>query len=31
MGYEGMDWIYLVQDRDMWLTATNMVMNFRGP
>ena len=31
IGYEGMDWIYLAQDTDMWRTDVNMVMNFQVP
>jgi hypothetical protein len=31
VGCGGMDWIMLVQDRDMWLALLNEVMNFRGP
>jgi hypothetical protein len=27
IGWEGMDWIHLAQDRDQWLALVNMVMN----
>jgi hypothetical protein len=29
MGWVGMDWIDLVQDRDQWMALVNTVMNFR--
>jgi hypothetical protein len=31
MGWGGMDWIDLVQDRDQWKTLVNMVMNLQVP
>jgi len=31
MGVEGMDWIYLVQDRDRWRALINVVMNLLVP
>jgi hypothetical protein len=30
IGWGGMDWIYLAQDRDQW-AVVNTVMNFRVP
>ena len=29
--WDGMNWIDLVQDRDKWLAAVNVVMNLRVP
>jgi hypothetical protein len=29
IGWDGMDWIRLVQDRDQWMAVVNMVMNFQ--
>jgi hypothetical protein len=29
IGWDGMDWIHLVQDRDQWWTLVDMVMNLR--
>jgi hypothetical protein len=31
IGWGGVDWIYLVQDRDHWRTLVNTIMNFRVP
>ena len=31
MGWGGMDWIDLAQDRDRWWELVNAVMNLRGP
>jgi hypothetical protein len=31
VGYEGMDWIYLTQDRGRWRVLVNAVMNLRAP
>jgi hypothetical protein len=30
-GWEGVDWIYLAQDRDKWQAVVKTVMDFLGP
>jgi hypothetical protein len=31
IGWGGMDWIYLAQDRDQWKALVNTLMNLRVP
>jgi hypothetical protein len=31
IGWDGMDWIYLAQDRDQWRTLVNTVINLPVP
>jgi hypothetical protein len=31
IGWDGMDWIYLAQNRDQWRALVNTVMNLRVP
>jgi hypothetical protein len=31
MGWEDVDWIYLLQDRSWWWTLVNTVMNLQVP
>jgi hypothetical protein len=31
IGWDGMDWIDLAQDRDQWMALVNTVMNLRVP
>jgi hypothetical protein len=31
IGWDGMDWIVLAQDRDQWRALVNMVMKLRVP
>jgi hypothetical protein len=31
IGWDGMDWIYLAQDRNQWRALVNTVMNLRVP
>jgi hypothetical protein len=30
IGWEGVDWMHLVQDRDQWWAVVNTAMNIRG-
>jgi hypothetical protein len=30
-GWEGVDWMYLAQERDQWQSLVNMVMNLQVP
>jgi hypothetical protein len=30
IGWEGVDWIHLAQDRDQWQALVNMVINLLG-
>jgi hypothetical protein len=29
IGWEGVDWIHMVQDKDLWLTPVSLIMNHR--
>jgi len=29
IGWEGVDWLHLAEDRDQWQALVNMVMNFQ--
>jgi hypothetical protein len=31
IGWEGVDWIHLAQDRDQWQAVVNMIMNLHVP
>jgi hypothetical protein len=31
VGWEGVNWMHLVQDRDQWRAVVNTAMNFRAP
>jgi hypothetical protein len=31
IGWEGVDWMHLAQDRDQWRAVVNTIMNFRVP
>jgi hypothetical protein len=31
IGWAGVDWIYLAQDRDKWRALVNAIMNIRVP
>jgi hypothetical protein len=31
IGWEGVDWMHLTQDRDQWRNLVNTVMNLRVP
>jgi hypothetical protein len=31
VGFEGVNWIYLAQDKDSWLVLVNTLTNFRFP
>jgi hypothetical protein len=31
IGWEGVDWMHLTQDRDQWQALVNVVMNFGDP
>jgi hypothetical protein len=31
IGWEGVDWMHLVQDRDQWRDVVNTMMNLRVP
>ena len=31
VGWEGMEWVYLAQDRERWWALVNVVMNLQDP
>jgi hypothetical protein len=31
IGWEGVDWIHMAQERDLWRVLVNTIMNFRVP
>jgi hypothetical protein len=31
IGWDGMDWIYVAEDRDQWTTLVNTVMSLQVP
>jgi len=31
IGWEGVDWIFVAQDKDQWRDLVNMIMNLRVP
>jgi hypothetical protein len=31
IGWDGVDWIYMVEDRDQWRALVNTVLNLRVP
>jgi hypothetical protein len=31
IGWDGVDWIHVAQDRDQWMALVNTVMNLRVP
>jgi hypothetical protein len=31
IGWDGMDWVDLAQDRDQWMALVNTIMNLRVP
>jgi hypothetical protein len=31
IGWDGVDWVYLAQDRDQWRALVNMIMNLQVP